>query len=149
MSPSDTAAVGNSTVSFSTKFFWSFGGLATAFMLNVVAGFALYFMIAVLNINPALAGSILFAVKVFDVVTDPIVGSWSDRIQSKYGRRRPFLLVGSFLSAISFAMIFTTPLFENSSLTILYICASLMLHALGYTIFNIPYISMPSEMTED
>ncbi|MFK8053866.1 MAG: MFS transporter, partial [Woeseiaceae bacterium] len=46
-------------------------------------------------------------------------------------------------------MIFTTPLFENSSLTILYICASLMLHALGYTIFNIPYISMPSEMTED
>ncbi|MEO0996990.1 MAG: MFS transporter [Pseudomonadota bacterium] len=124
------------------------GSLGTAFMLNAITGFALYYMISVLKINPALAGTILFGAKIFDVVTDPIIGGWSDRVRSKSGRRRPFLLAGAFLCAFSFLMIFTTPLLESQSAIVIYIVAALLLYAVGYTVFNIPYMSMPAEMTD-
>lgn len=133
----------------SVKLFWGTGAMGVAFMLNVITGFALFYMISVLKINPALAGIILTATKIFDVMTDPIIGGWSDRIRSKYGRRRPFLLVGSFVCAASFLMIFTTPQFDDQASTVVYLVLALMLYAIGYTVYNIPYISMPAEMTDD
>ncbi|MEO0574819.1 MAG: MFS transporter [Pseudomonadota bacterium] len=136
------------TIPVHTKVFWACGSLGTAFMLNTIAGFALYFMISVLKISPAIAGSILFATKVFDILTDPLVGGWSDRIRAKSGRRRPFLLAGSVVCAVSYVMIFTTPVFDSQTVTISYIVAGLLLYAAGYTLFNIPYMSMPAEMTD-
>ena len=82
------------------------------------------------------------------MVTDPVVGLWSDRHKSNKGRRRPFLTWGALLSATSFAVIFTTPAFDNQYVTAAYLFAALCLYAFGYTLFNIPYISMPAEMTD-
>lgn len=136
-------------IPFGIKLSWSFGALGVAFMMNTVAFFALYYMIGVLKIEPAIAGIVVFLPKIFDAVTDPIVGTWSDRIQSGNSRRRPFLLIGAIISALSFLMVFTTPVFDNQWATISYIFVGLMLYSLGYTIFNIPYLSMPAEMTDD
>lgn len=149
MSDSASSSSVSKVVPKSVKICWGIGGLGTVFMLNVITGFALYYMINVLKINPALAGTLLFATKIFDLMTDPLVGGWSDRIKSRSGRRRPFLLVGSFVCALSFLVIFTTPQFDNQAITVSYIVAGLMLYAIGYTLFNIPYISMPAEMTDD
>lgn len=131
------------------KVTWAFGALGVAFMMNTVAGLSLFYLISVLNIPPATAGIVVFIPKLFDAITDPLVGTWSDRLTNGGSRRRPFLLAGSFISALSFLMIFTTPGFETQTATIAYVFTGLMLFAIGYTIFNIPYMSMPAEMTDD
>ena len=128
---------------------WSAGALGVAFMMNTVAGFVLVYMVTVLKIEPALAGFIAFFPKIFDAFTDPLVGGWSDRLTIKGSRRRPFLLWGAILSSLSFFMIFTTPIFDNQIFSVIFIFTNLMIFSFGYTLFNIPYLAMPAEMTDD
>jgi GPH family glycoside/pentoside/hexuronide:cation symporter len=136
-------------ISTPIKLAWGSGALGVAVLMNTVAFFALYYMVGVLKIEPALAGTLIFLTKLFDVITDPLVGGWSDRLGSTGSRRRPFLLAGAVISPLSFLMIFTTPVFESQVFTASYIFVAMLIYTLGYTVFNVPYISMPAEMTDD
>ena len=127
---------------------WGTGALGVALLMNAIGVLALFYMVNVLGIAPALAGSLIFLTKLLDVISDPVVGSWSDRIKSPRGRRRPFLLAGAFVSTCSFILIFTTPIFAQQWLTAAYIFAALAVYTFGYTLFNVPYMAMPAEMTE-
>ena len=131
------------------KLLWSSGALGVYFMLNTVAGFVLIYMVTILKIDPWIAGIVAFLPKIFDAFTDPLVGGWSDRLKAKGSRRRPFLIAGAILSSLSFMMIFMTPIFDNPNVSALFIFIALMLFSFGYTLFNIPYLAMPAEMTED
>lgn len=145
--PAEVPDVGR--VPTAIKISWGSGALGVAVLMNTVAFFGLYYMVGVLKIEPALAGSLIFLTKMFDVITDPLVGSWSDRLTRAGSRRRPFMLVGAVVSPLSFLMIFTTPLFDAQVFTAAYIFVAMLIYTLGYTLFNVPYISMPSEMTDD
>lgn len=134
-------------ISKGIKLSWGFGALGVAILMNAVSVLVLFYMVGVLKIEPALAGTLIFLTKIFDVFTDPIIGGWSDRLKTSSSRRRPFLLVGAFIASISFAMIFTTPIFDNSDLSAAYIFVVMLVYTLGYTLFNVPYMSMPAEMT--
>lgn len=138
-----------SDITRKVKVGWASGALGVAILMNSIGGLALFYMISVLHINPALAGGLIFVTKIFDVLSDPIVGRWSDSLRSGKSRRRPFLLWGALISAGSFAMIFTTPLFDSEWMRAGYVFIAMLIYTIGYTIFNVPYMSMPSEMTED
>ena len=78
---------------------------APAFALAVV-GIPVYvyipkFYTDVVGVNIALLGSILFSVRIFDAVTDPALGYLSDRTQTRVGRRRPYIAVGSVFVALT------------------------------------------------
>ena len=146
--PTDTVAT-EDIIPQRIKVLWSSGALGVALMMNTVAGFVLVYMVTVLKLEPALAGFIAFFPKIFDAFTDPLVGGWSDRLASKGSRRRPFLLWGAILSSLSFLMVFMTPIFENQTFTVLFIFTAMMTLSFGYTLFNIPYLAMPAEMTDD
>ncbi len=130
------------------KLYWGSGALGVAVLMNAVSFLVLVYFIRVLKIDPGLAGSIVFVSKIIDAVSDPLMGIISDRARFAAGRRRPFLFVGSFVAAISFAMIFTVPQFDNETLTALYAFGCLVIYTLGYTIFNVPYMAMSAEMTD-
>ncbi|XUU60514.1 MFS transporter [Erythrobacter sp. HA6-11] len=139
---------GEDKLSIGLKLGWGTGAFGVALLMNGISGVILLFAVSLLKIDPWLAGTVITVSKLFDVVTDPIVGLWSDRHRSSKGRRRPFLTWGAVLSATSFAVIFTTPAFDNQYVTAAYLFGALCLYAFGYTLFNIPYISMPAEMTD-
>ena len=143
MPASDSAALPTSL-----KLGWGSGAFGIALLMNGISGLILLFASSILQIEPWLAGLVIFLAKLIDVVTDPVVGVWSDRFESPRGRRRPFLFWGAITGAISFALIFTAPSFENQFLTAFYLFVVLSFYAIAYTIYNIPYISMPAEMTE-
>lgn len=146
----DAATVkASGTLPASLKLGWGSGAFGISMLMNGISGLILLFCVGILKIEPALAGTIIFLAKIFDVFTDPIVGVWSDRHNSPRGRRRPFLLWGSLLAAASFAMIFTTPIFDNQWITAIYVFVALCIYAFGYTLYNIPYMSMPAEMTDN
>ena len=109
---------------------------------------ALFFFVTVLKIEPLLAGSLITLSKVYDLVTDPIMGTISDRTRSRWGRRRPYLMSGGLACGIAFAMLFSVPEFESQTSVVVYVTAALLLLATAYTVFNVPYLAMPAEMVE-
>src|SRR5690606_11871394 len=82
------------------------GTVGVSIMLNTVTAFFPAFLTTVLGKSPEIAGYLLMASKLYDAFADVVVGSMSDKTRSRWGRRRPYLLAGAFVSAISFLMIF-------------------------------------------
>lgn len=136
------------TIPKSIKVSWGAGALGANIMLASFAGLGMFYMTNILKIEPVIAGMLLSVTKLLDVVSDPLVGLWSDRIKTGMGRRRPFLLPGALISAFSLIMFFAAPDFENQTFVIGYIFFSLLIYTIGYTLFNVPYMSMPAEMTD-
>ncbi len=125
------------------------GTNGTATLLGVTGIYLLFFMTTMLGIEPGLAGALIFASKIYDLVTDPLMGYLSDRTRSRLGRRRPYLLLGAVLSALSAWLLFDVPSFSSPTATVVWYGSVLLLFATGYTIFSVPYLSMPAEMTSD
>ncbi len=122
--------------------------MATTTMLNGASVLLLYFLVTFVKIEPVLAGALLFGSKMLDVVTDPPMGIISDRTRSRYGRRRPWLLGASFFCGLSFALLYNVPE-AGPGTSVAFVGAALALYALSYTAFQVPYMAMPAEMTDD
>jgi glycoside/pentoside/hexuronide:cation symporter, GPH family len=138
------------------KLSWATGAFGVSILMNGVSAFALFYFTTVVGIAPAVAGFLIFVSRVFDAVTDPLSGWISDRTESRWGRRRPYLLAGSFVSALAFLMVFTVPFqgpFDgywsgNGLVTAGYVLLALLIYTSGYSLFNVPYMAMPAEMTD-
>jgi GPH family glycoside/pentoside/hexuronide:cation symporter len=126
---------------------WGVGSLGASTLINGVTFLALYYMTRVLGLDPALAGLLLFASKLYSIVADPVMGIASDRHEGPHGRRRPFLLAGAVTSAVAFAALFNVPAFGPAGLAA-WSGAALLLYATGFSLFIIPYLAMPAEMTD-
>ena len=127
---------------------WGFGSMATATMLNAPTAALLFFLVTLIKLDPLAVGTLIFAGKMLDVLTDPPIGALSDKTRSKFGRRRPWLLGSSFACGIAFTVLFNVPELSVTA-TYVYIGIALALFAVTYTAFQVPYMAMPTEMTDD
>ncbi len=116
---------------------------------TVMGFYSLNFLTDVVRIDPAVAGLIVLIGKIWDAVTDPVMGFISDRTQSRWGRRRPWIFIGSVPLFLSMWWFFTKPGIADP--TGLAIWAGVALAALNtaYTIVNIPYSSLTPDLTKD
>jgi GPH family glycoside/pentoside/hexuronide:cation symporter len=105
------------------------------------------FMTNYLAIPAALAGVVVFVPKIAMIVFDPLVGSLSDRLRTRWGRRRPPMLVGALLTSLSFVLLFHPPGFASVTARALYMGVMVTLAFAAYAIFSVPYLTMASEMT--
>lgn len=102
-----------------------------------------------LGMNPILAGLLGALPRLFDALTDPIMGFISDNTKSKWGRRKPYILFGSVFTGISFMVMWQlNP--ENSEIyNFFYFLIVSFFFYTGYTIFATPLIGLGYEMTPD
>ena len=128
---------------------WAMGSMGTGVMIGALTGYGLYYMTNYLGIAAGLAGSLIGLSKFYDMISDPIMGQISDRTQSKWGRRRPYLLVGTIACPLTLLLLFHLPVLESGSLTITLLFLVLVLYATAFTSFNVPYFAMPAEMTSN
>jgi len=126
---------------------WGAGTLGISIIFNtgnvIVARFATDW----LGVAAGTFATVFAATKLFDAAIDPAIGMLSDRTRSPWGRRRPWLFGGGILCAAGFVGLFFVPSVAESPYALLYVTAALMLYALGYATFNVPYMAMPAEMT--
>jgi len=106
----------------------------------------LIFMTNYLAIPPALAGIAIFIPKILIIFVDPMVGSFSDRLNSRWGRRRPLMLAGSLLTSLSMILFFHVPHFAGSVPQSIYMSLIVLLGFMGYSLFSVPYLTMASEI---
>jgi GPH family glycoside/pentoside/hexuronide:cation symporter len=125
---------------------WGLGSAGTITVLNTNSLLLLFFLTTVVGFGPALAGTLLFAAKLVDALMAPALGGISDRTRSRMGRRRPYMLAGALLSALAVAFVFRSPTGAGEA-ALPYVAGCLVLLAAGYTLFNVPYLAMPAELT--
>jgi glycoside/pentoside/hexuronide:cation symporter, GPH family len=138
------------------KLSWATGALGVALLMNGISALTLVYMVSVLQMEPWLAGALLAITRLYDAVSDPIAGIMSDRTVSKMGRRRPFLIWGAAISGVSFFLClaspfigpFDDPLKGQGLYAAAYMLGVLILYSTGYSLFNVPYMAMPAEMTD-
>lgn len=106
------------------------------------------FLTNVVGLNAGLAGGIWLVGRLWDAVNDPLIGSISDRLQSRWGRRRPFLLLGSIPFAFTFFLMFVVPPFESRAALVLYYSVVFLLYDTLYTVVNVPYLALVPELAQ-
>jgi GPH family glycoside/pentoside/hexuronide:cation symporter len=97
--------------------------------------------------TPALLGLAMGLGRVVDAVVDPLVGHLSDRSRRPGGRRRPFVIVGAIVMALSFALLWRPPHPAPTTLNFLYVTAILGAFFLFFTVALNPYMALLSEIT--
>lgn len=127
-------------------FGFSIGMIGDRIFRDAPALLLLLFMTNYLAIPPALAGTAVFVPKLLIVFVDPLVGSLSDRLNTRWGRRRPLMLVGALLASISIVLFFHVPRFETPFLQALYMSFMIFVGFSGYSLFSVPYLVMASEI---
>ena len=126
---------------------WGLGTIAPVAVLTATNVLLLRYMTDFVGIGAGLAASLIAFSKIFDAFADPTMGAISDRVSSKAGRRRPFLLWGGILLAVTVVGLFSAPASLDDQQRVYYMGFMLLAYALAYTIFNVPYLAMPAEMT--
>ena len=138
-----------------TKVMWGFGGLADNFMFNTLTALGTLVYVNHFKLSPALAGLALGLPRIFDAITDPIIGNMSDNSKSRFGRRRPFMFFGVLGCVLLLPLLWTLPMTETASnpwysnVPFLYIVVLGSLLALAYTFFVVPYTALGFELTPD
>jgi len=128
---------------------WGMGTLAMSLMFQSTSVFLLKYIVDFVGIAAATAGTIVSLAKIYDAIVDPLIGTISDRTRTRWGRRRPYLLVGTFIAALSFVLLFNLAALNLTNGLVFVVLFALVLNATGYSLFNIPYLAMPAEMTND
>lgn len=126
---------------------WGLGTLPMAIYFNAFNILALRYLTDVVGLAAATAGLLISISKIYDAVTDPLMGAISDRTQGAMGRRRPYLLLGGLLCGLSIYALFSVPQYFAPEDSAVIVAGLLILYATCYTVYNVPYMSMPAEMT--
>ena len=106
-------------------------------------------MTTVLGLEAALAGLVIMIAKVWVVIADPIAGVASDKADTRWGRRRPFILAGGLIAAASFMLLFFVPNVEDQFVLFLYMTVIYLILNTGFSLFSVPYLTLASEMSDD
>lgn len=110
---------------------------------------SLIYLTDTVGLAAGLAGFAIMVGKLWDAVTDPVMGFVSDRTRSRWGRRRPYMLFASIPLFLTMWFFFTNPHIKSPILLTLWATLALMLLNTAYTIVNIPYSSLTPELTDD
>jgi GPH family glycoside/pentoside/hexuronide:cation symporter len=102
-----------------------------------------------LGVSPVLVGAALALPRLWDAVMDPWIGTVSDNCQSRWGRRRPFILAGALLTGLCAAGIWFFPLGRSPEFYFGWLAAGSFLLSVAYSIFVVPYGALGLELTRD
>ncbi len=148
MRSSTAPAQASDKVPFVTKLAFGAGDVGPAVATAIMSFFLLYFLTDVARISAAAAGLILLLNKIWDSINDPLVGMISDRVHTRWGRRRPWFLFGAIPFGLTFFLLFLVPPLGDSGKFVYYLVVSLLLDT-AFTVVNVPYTALTAELTRD
>lgn len=116
-------------------------------VFNIVKQLLVFaFLTTALGVPVGLAGVITTGVLIFDMVTDPLIGWLSDRTQSRFGRRAPWMVAGAPIMAAALVWLFAA---EPGPGAIVQVVLAFGVASIGFTMVGVPYSAMAGEMTQD
>ena len=144
----DVKSMPNKGVSMGQKIAFGFGMLANQ-MFPAALGVFIIVLVQDLGFAALLWGIIQFVPRIFDAITDPIMGFISDNTKSKWGRRRQYVLIGAIIMGLAYVAMWQLYKDDGVVYNFIYFLSWSLVFYLGLTIFSVPYVAMGYEISED
>jgi len=132
-----------------TKFFWGLGGIAEGVQTSVFNAFVLFYYNQILGVSATYTGIALAIAVLFDAITDPITGSLSDKLDSRWGRRHPFMAASALPFGLTLFLLFVPP----EGMSEVFYFGWVMVFAIAVrtfmTLYYIPHLAMGPEIATD
>ena len=135
-------------LTWGAKISYGAGAFGKDLVYAIVATFYMFYLTDVCRISPIFIGNLFLVARLFDAVNDPVMGLVVDNTRTRWGKFRPWSLLGTILNAIVLAFLFLNPGLDGK-LQLTYIAATYILWGLTYTLMDIPYWSMIPALTDD
>jgi GPH family glycoside/pentoside/hexuronide:cation symporter len=142
-------ASGKSPLRLGLKLGYAAGALLDGVATQAVNIFLFFYVTAVCGAPPALAGAAVAAGLVVDAVVDPLIGSMSDSLRSKWGRRAPFMMVGAPLTALFVVLIFSLPTALGGVALVAWVASLSIGLRVSISLYLLPYNAVGAELSED
>ena len=130
------------------KVSYGLGAVGKDMVYMLSASYILYYYQDILGVSAIAMGIILMAARVFDAFNDPVMGVLVAKTKTKWGKFRPWLLIGTILNAFVLYFMFAAPPALNGSGLVAYAAATYIIWGVTYTMMDIPYWSMIPAFTE-
>ena len=134
-------------VSMKEKLCYGVGDIFAGGSFLLVALLFLKFLTDVVGLSPGMASLVIMGGKIWDAVSDPLMGNISDRTKSRFGRRRIYFLAGIFPILFSFSGLWMSFGFESEISTFIYYLVFYMLFSTAFTLVQVPYVALMPEIT--
>ena len=133
-----------------TKIFYGIADLGISLLTASIQFFLLFYYTDIAGIDPALAGSAMLVGKLtWDAINDPLFGYFSDRTRSRWGRRKPYMLLGAIPFGLSVWLLFSLPPGLVGVQAFLAVLGTFLLADTFQTVVSVPYYALSAELTYD
>jgi glycoside/pentoside/hexuronide:cation symporter, GPH family len=136
-------------LSTKTKLLYGVGDIGNATVNSAIQFFLMKFYTDAALLLPALVGNALLIGKIWDAINDPLFGWITDRTKSKIGKRRVYMLFGAIPLGLSIALLWFVPAGLSQVMTFVWVAGTFMLFDTLWTMTNVPYYALTSELTDD
>jgi sugar (glycoside-pentoside-hexuronide) transporter len=138
--PDQTLSIGQKTAYGAVQF----SDAVYGFGINL---YLLFFFSTVIKVEPSKVGIAMAVGKIWDAFTDPVMGHISDRTNSRFGRRRPYMVAGGILLAFTLVLLWGPPSWVKPTNGFGYVLILYLAYSTFYTILMIPYAALGAELT--
>ncbi len=135
--------------SFWTKLVYGSGDWSLASFGTLRQIFYAIFLTDAVGLDARLASIAALVGVIWDAINDPLVGALSDRIQTRWGRRRPFLLLATIPFGLSFLLLWWAPPWESQVTLVIHITLAFMISDTMQTLVAVPFYALTPEITPD
>ena len=136
-------------VGFGETVAYGLGGIATDLPGRMIGSFVNPFFNILLGMNPAMLSTVLGLARVWDAFTDPAMGYISDNCQHRWGRRKPFIIIGAIIAALIFPIIWFVPQGWGDWGMFWWLLVGVLMFQLAHTVMGVPYGALGLELTPD
>lgn len=130
------------------KYSFGFGAFGKDLVVNLIGIYLMYYLTDILGVAASFVGTLYFVARIWDAINDPIMGMIVDKTKTKWGKFRPWLVIGTLVNSVITVLIFTNFHLEG---TALYVFVSIMYIVWGmtYTMMDVPYWSWLPNLTNN
>lgn len=130
------------SLSAKEKYSFGFGAFGKDLCYAIVSNFLMIYFTDLVGLAPAFVGGLFLVVRLWDAINDPMMGMVVDNTRTRWGKFRPWILIGTILNAVTLMFLFKKPVSLGGSSLYIYYSIIYVLWGMSYTVMDIPYWSM-------